>query len=489
MPTTRSRAKQSRLPEIGQQIGVNRLPPEILSRVFVICDRTCDSFDGGWKTFGCQTVLPAVCSYWRQVALDTTALWTKVTLLDRPRWHFSKICLTRAGHTALLDIDLDMEEDFWADTENATLDELAERAEDALAFIVTHGGVPSRWRSFSMTTDVFLAQLAAMKLFGKSSFPSLISLEMRFTGPYEFDGEDGFTLEEHIESPPKLLFKESPPQLRSIKLQGVPGSYLFGHPAHPQFVVLTHLELRFEARYPSLTDFNKLLAANPGLESIFLELGDVERSVKVEKKRLHKVHLPKLQSLSCVDVASPLWTLHAITMLDAPNVTSLELTLGISSYQRHREQVGIQKLLDHIIGDQSLPNPEPRFPSLRSLTLASEMQLGFEHNIAAVLAAYPQLTDLRLPGCPSLMPLLQRPWLAPGIERLRVGVRNLVQLKKVVNSRCKAGLPLRTVLVDQLELQVKVKPSDRAQLRKYVDFALVLDDGERVDDIDDYYLA
>ncbi|CAE6531945.1 unnamed protein product [Rhizoctonia solani] len=489
MPTTRSRAKQSRLPEIGQQVGVNRLPPEILSRVFVICDHTWDPLDGGWKAFGCQTVLPAVCNYWRQVALDTTALWTKVTLLDRPPWHFSRVCLARAGPTALLDIDLDMEEDFWADTENGTLDELAERAEDALDFIVTHGGVPSRWRSFSMTTDVFLAQLAAMKLFGKSSFPSLVSIEMRFTGPYEFDDEDAFTLGEHIELPPKLLFKEPPPQLRSIKLQGVPGSYLFGHPAHPQFIALTHLELRFEVRYHSLTDFNKLLAANPGLESIFLELGDADRGVKVEKERLPKVDLPKLHTLSCVDVASPLWALHVIMMLDAPNIISFELTLGISSYQRHREQVGIQKLLDHIIGDQSLPNPEPRFPSLRSLTLASEMQLGSEHIIATVLAAYPQLTDLRLPGCPSLMPLLQRPWLAPGIERLRVGVSNLVQLKKVVNSRCKAGLPLRTVLVDHLELQVRVKPSDRDQLRKYVDFALVLDDGERIDDKDDYYLA
>ncbi|CAE6423596.1 unnamed protein product [Rhizoctonia solani] len=477
MPTTRSRAKRSRFPEIDQRVGVNRLPPEILSRIFLICDRTWDISDKGCTVFVCQTVLPAVCSYWRRVALDTTALWTKVTLLDRQPWHFSKLCLTRAGPTALLDIDLDMREDFW-ETENGTLDELAELAEHAFAFIAKHGGVPSRWRSFWMITDVFLAQLAAINLFGESLLPSLVSLEMRFEGPYEFNDEDEFTFEEHIESSPKLLFKEPPPQLRFIKLQGVPAPYLFGHPSHPQFVTLAHLDLRFERRYPSLADFSKLLIANPSLESIRLDSGDIEESTKVDKKRLPKVHLPNLQSLSCVDISSPHWTLHAITMLDVPNLTSFELTLR----EIHRGQAGTQKLLDHIIGDQSQPTPEPRFPSLRSLTLGSEMELGFEHCIATVLAAYPQLTELRLPMCPSLTPLLKRPWLVPNIEQLRVGVPNLVQLKKVVNSRCKAGLPLHTVLVDQLELEVKVKPSDRNQLQKYVDFALVNDEGERMDD-------
>ncbi|CAE7140027.1 unnamed protein product [Rhizoctonia solani] len=377
-----------------------------------------------------------------------------------------------------------MGEGFWDETDNGTLDELEERAEAALALIVQHGGVPSRWRSFSMITDVFLAQLAAVELFRKSKFPSLVSLEMRFTGPLEFDDEDAFRLEEHVRSSPKLLFQESPPQLRWVKLQGVPGPYLFGHPAHPQLIALKHLELRFEGRYPSLTDFSKLLAANPGLETILLELGELETPAKIEKKRHPKVHLPNLRSLSCVDVASARWALQAIAMLDVPNLHSFELILNILSYQSHHEKVGIQTLFDHLIGNQSQANPEPRFPSLRSLTLASEMQLGFELDIAAVLAAYPQLTDLRLPICPSLMPLLKRPWLAPNIERLRVGVANLVQLKKVVNSRCKAGLPLRTVLVDWLELEAKVKPSDKTQLRKYVDFALVDYEGERMTDED-----
>ncbi|CAE6440458.1 unnamed protein product [Rhizoctonia solani] len=484
MPTTRARSKATRssVPEIGQRVGINQLPAEVLSNIFVICDRTWSPLDGYWKVFVCQTVVPAVCRYWRQVAFDTISLWNTITLLDDPPWDFSKHCLAHAGPTALLDIDIDMQEDFWGDTENGTLEDLVERAEEALAFIVKHGGIPSRWRSFSITTDVFLAQLASIKLLGNSHFPSLISLEMIFTGPSEFEDEDEFTLAEHIRSQPKLLFLEPPPKLRSVKLQGVPGPYLFGHRNHPQMVGLTCLELRFEDLYPRLADLNKMLNANPNLETLRLDSETTLESVNVDRKQLPKVHLPKLQSLSFVSVASPLWTLYAIGMLDVPNVVSFELTLGIMPYEHHREQAGIRKLLDHIVGDESQTTPAPRFPSLRTLTLASEMPLGFQHDIAAVLAAYPQLTELVLPQCESLAPLLKRPWLAPSIERLRVGVKNLVQLKKVVNTRCKARLPLRTVLVDDFELEVKVKQSDRAQLKKYVDFALVLPNGERLGD-------
>ncbi|CAE6489747.1 unnamed protein product [Rhizoctonia solani] len=479
MPTTRSTSKRSILPVAGQRVGINRLPPEVLSTIFVICNRTWDLSDGNWSVFVCQTVLPATCSYWRKVALETPALWTKVTLSEPVPWRFSELCLARAGPASLLDIEIDMREDFWAETEEGTLEELAERAEGALAFIVKHGGVPARWKTFWMITDAFLAQLAVIKFFQKSRFPSLISLEMMFEGPDEFDDEDENTLIEEIGSQPKILFKEPPPQLRSVKLQGVPPPYLFGHPTRPQLAGLTHLVLRLEGLYPSLDDLNKMLAANPNLETLSLNSETIGESIKVGQKKSPKVHLPKLQSLSFISVASSSWTSHTLMMLDVPNVNSFGLILSVG---QHSRQVGTRKLLNHIIGDGSQATPVPRFPSLRSLTLASEMQLGFEHEIADVLAAYPQLTALTLPICPSLAPLLKRPWLAPNLERLKAGVRNLVQLKKVVNSRCKAGLPLRTVLVEYLELEVKVKPSDLAQLRKHVDFAVVHDNDERLDD-------
>ncbi|CCO33201.1 hypothetical protein BN14_07274 [Rhizoctonia solani AG-1 IB] len=374
-----------------------------------------------------------------------------------------------------------MQEDFWVETESGTLEELVERAQEAFAFIVKHGGIPSRWRSFSMITDVFLVELASIKFLGDSHFPCLTSIAMTFTGPDEHDDEDEFTLSEHIYSRPKLLFLEPPPKLRSIKLEGIPGPYLFGHLNHPQIVGLTCLELRFEGIYPHLVDLNKMLNANPNLQTLRLGSETTFEPAEVDRKQFPRVHLPKLQSLSFIDVASPLWTLHAITMLDVPNTTSFELTLGMTFLGDDHEEAGVRKLMDHIICDASQATLSPRFPSLRSLTLPSDMQLTFGYDIEQVLAAYPRLKELTLPKCESLAPLLKRPWLSPDIERLRVGVKNLVQLKKVVNSRCKAGLPLRTVLVDDFDLRVRVKQSDRAQLEKYVDFALVLPDGERLD--------
>ncbi|KDN36799.1 hypothetical protein RSAG8_10581, partial [Rhizoctonia solani AG-8 WAC10335] len=482
MPTTRLQAKRARQSEVNQRplVGINRLPSEVLSEIFLICDRTRGPLDGKWNPFECQIVFPSICRYWRKVALGTIALWTSVTLLDRPPWHFSKLCLLRSGSSALLDINLGMEGKSWAETGDDTWEECAQRTRDAFDFIVEHGGVPSRWRTFTTVTDILSAQLVVIGFLGKAHFPSLTSLDTTLNVPDLYGYANGFTLGELVQSSPRILFQGPLPRLRSVKLECVPNSYLFGHRLHPQLVGLSHLEIRFEGLYPSLADFNKMLVANPNLETLTVNTEMIIGPVGVDRG-LPKPQLPMLQSLSFVKVASSFWTLHAIAMLDVPNLISLELTLSLSPYLGG-EEGGIRKLLDHIIGDQSQATPEARFPSLRSLTLASAMQPGLEHDIAAVLAAYPQLTSLTLPTCPSLSPLLKRPWLAPGIERLWVGVKDLVQLENVVHSRCKAGLPLRTVLVDNLELREKVKPNDRARLRKYVDFALVLGDGERMDD-------
>ncbi|CUA76362.1 putative serine/threonine-protein kinase pats1 [Rhizoctonia solani] len=488
MPTTRSQAKRAK-PAVKQleqpRVGINKLPPEVLSEIFVICDRTWDPLDGNWNFFVCQIVFPSICRHWRKVALDTTALWNKVTLLDRAPWHFSKLCLLRSGSTAPLDIDLCMDEKFWAGSEEGTLDESVQRAKDAFAFIVQHGGALSRWRTLTMVTDIFLVQVAAMTFLGKHHFPSLTSLEMTFNGPDEFDDKDRLALQKHLRASPKVLFGGPLPQLRSVKLQGVPNPYLFGHRVHPQLVGLTHLELRFEGLYPSLINLNKMLIANPLLETLIINAETmIEWAIdSVKHENLSTVHLPKLQSLSFAEVVSPLWTLHAIKSLDAPHLISFELTLNRLAYITFDESNNVQALLNHIIGDQNKTPPTPRFPSLRSLTLASDEINSFQRDAAAVLAAYPDITALMLPSCSSLSPLLKRPWLAPNIERLRVGVQKLTQLKKVVSSRCKAGLPLRTVLVDNLELEVEVKLRDRAELRKYVDFAVVLDDGERIGEI------
>ncbi|KAH7339116.1 hypothetical protein B0J17DRAFT_659864 [Rhizoctonia solani] len=464
MPTTRSQAKRSRLPDIGQRVGINRLPPEILSAIFVACDRIWRHHEEpGWDKSKCRAILSTICSYWRKVAIDTTALWTRIVLSLYPPWHFTKICLTRAGPTALLDIELNMEIDIYCDTESneeKNLDRLVGTAEDALAFIANYGGGPSRWRTLSSKTNVFLVQLAVMKLFGKYLSPSLTSVEMQRRGTFEFGYDDQYRLNSEVKSEPKMLFREPPLVLRSIKLRGVPGTYLFGH-SRPQFVALTHLELCFEIFHPKLADFHKLLAANPRLETIRLSSRSTFDPVIIDEGRLPSIYLPQLRSLSFILVASS-WTLRTIMMLDVSNVTSLELILGVVSFQdRLGEEAGIRELLAHIIGDENQAPPTPCFSSLKSLTLASEMTPDFEDDLTAVLASHPQITELTLPSCPSFGPLLRRPWQAPDIEYLRVGSNDLAQLKEVVNSRRKAGLPLRTVRVGRFARVANGWQSDR----------------------------
>ncbi|KAH7310391.1 hypothetical protein B0J17DRAFT_687919 [Rhizoctonia solani] len=357
MPTTRSQAKRSRLPDIGQRVGINRLPPEILSAIFVACDRIWRHHEEpGWDKSKCRAILSTICSYWRKVAIDTTALWTRIVLSSYPPWHFTKICLTRAGPTAHI---CDTESN-----EEKNLDRLVGTAEDALAFIANYGGGPSRWRTLSI-------------------FPSLTSVEMQRRGTFEF-GDDQYRL--NSEDVPVWAFSS-------------------------QFVALTHLELCFEIFHPKLADFHKLLAANPRLETIRLSSRSTFDPVIIDEGRLPSIYLPQLRSLSFILVASS-WTLRTIMMLDVSNVTSLELILGVD-------------------------------------------------DLTAVLASHPQITELTLPSCPSFGPLLRRPWQAPDIEYLRVGSNDLAQLKEVVNSRRKAGLPLRTVRVGRFARVANGWQSDR----------------------------
>ncbi|CAE6491208.1 unnamed protein product, partial [Rhizoctonia solani] len=447
-------------------LGVDRLPPEVLSEIFIICDYLCDTSRNNPKPFACQTVMPSVSCYWRKTALETVALWTRITLSDHAPWRFSELCLERAGPTVLLDINIDITMPFWPEMGDCSPTKWAQIMEKAFAFVIQHGGTTSRWRTFSITTDVFLAHLAAVKFLGKSSFPSLTSLDMTLADDPDEDG-----IPDALLSMPKPLFCEPPPRLCHAKLQGVPTPYLFGHSTHPQFTALTQLQLRLEGFCPRLRDFNKMLAANLQLESLVLDSETAGGPAQVDDERYPVVHLSSLHSLSFVEVTSPLWTRHTISMLDIPKVTTFGLTLNPLAHEIDHEGDAVRELVDYMIGvDNNQANPAPRFPSLVNLTYSS----GLEDisRLREVLPVYPRLKSLTLPPCESLAPLLQNPWLVPDLGLLRIGTSDISGLKEVVSSRCKAGLPFHTVLVEWLTL-AEFKRSGLDQLREFVELVLV----------------
>ena len=60
---------------------INRLPPELLSRIFVEA-LPSQLFEATCSRRSVSLVLSHVCGYWREVALDTTALWQWISLTE-----------------------------------------------------------------------------------------------------------------------------------------------------------------------------------------------------------------------------------------------------------------------------------------------------------------------------------------------------------------------------------------------------------------------
>ncbi|KAG8703722.1 hypothetical protein FRC09_003984, partial [Ceratobasidium sp. 395] len=73
--------------------NVNRLPPEILARVFKFSRTFCARDDVYWTNGPTD-----VCRYWRQVALDTVHLWTHIDIGPDIPTNRTKLLLNRSKH-------------------------------------------------------------------------------------------------------------------------------------------------------------------------------------------------------------------------------------------------------------------------------------------------------------------------------------------------------------------------------------------------------
>ncbi|KAJ7056411.1 hypothetical protein C8F01DRAFT_1372931 [Mycena amicta] len=86
-------------PEHNPNRPVNRLPPELLAHIFVLLSEECLVYDTSWVS-ACSHV----CASWRQIALNTPTLWTKVVLTSQA---WTDCCLERSK-SALLKVEADL---------------------------------------------------------------------------------------------------------------------------------------------------------------------------------------------------------------------------------------------------------------------------------------------------------------------------------------------------------------------------------------------
>jgi hypothetical protein len=366
-----------------------------------------------------------------------------------------------------------MSEDFWAETEDGTTEECTERARDALNFIVAQGGVTSRWRSISITTDMFGPHRAVIDFLGSSAMPALRYLELTFRGPSEFDDEDEFAMGEATFIKPIPLLKTPPPHLHTVKLQGVPNPFLFGHPTQPSLSGLTRLELAFVKDHPDLSHLSTLLAANPQLFALSLNMDMTDPFVPHKLNRhVPKIQLPNLRELALLHVLDTPWPLNVMMMIDAPNVDYLSLNLCECD-------PNYNDLLHYIANGGNASNPRPLFPSVTHLMVCLNEEYDCTAGLRILLAAHTKITLLDLLYTPTAA-LLAKPWLVPNLEHLRVAGCRGLDLKKVVSTRARAKLPLKVVEVDALTGH-RIKKAERKYLKGKVDFGFIqFPEGNRV---------
>ncbi|KAG8710705.1 hypothetical protein FRC08_016810 [Ceratobasidium sp. 394] len=471
MPITRLSRQREARQRCNSVQPVNKLPDEILVNVFLLCVYICENTsysyytesikDEGYQDYACQTAVSAVCHRWRALAIRTPQLWSDVTLSGTPPWDRSALYLARSGSTAPLDVGIDMTEDYW-NTENEALEVCVERAQKALEFIVSHGGVTSRWRSVSITTEAFGPHRVVVDFLRSSPLPELQSLMLSFDGPSELDEEDTLDLVDTMYLRPMPLFQDPPPKLHTVHIGGLSNPFLFGHSNQLQLPGLTHLRLHPICLLPPLSDFRALLAATTGLVSLHLDL-EMAHPTKSHNPDLYisKVQLPHLREFGLYAINETYWPLNVLKMLEAPNVE--ELQVGRVSCE-----ASIKELVHYLADGGNKSTPQPVFPSVNYLWLSLAGVSDSTALLKTLLHAYPRITRLDIPFIP-LDALLVKPWLARNLQHLRATEGRGSDFRKLVAARARAKLPLK-VLETDIRSGHLIKPADRKYLSSKLDF-------------------
>ncbi|EUC56514.1 F-box-like domain protein, putative [Rhizoctonia solani AG-3 Rhs1AP] len=388
--------------------------------------------------------------------------------------------LNRSGSTALLDIKIVIfsPQSPGKGEKLENLRNYSERVRKTFAFIVKHGGSSSRWRSLCFGTDIFASCSAAVDLLSKAGLSSLESLEIVFMGPWQGHPEDDkmFLDAYRGKSSSKLLFAEPPPQLGSVRLEGVINSHLFGDISRPQLAGLTDIYISFSGRHPGINHIHSMLAASPRLTKLCFNSGDTDPDEDgpnaVQALDTPKVHMPTLKTLSFLSISSPVWVLNHLLTLDAPNMTTFKLTFGEEPEEWFNGGRGaIRHLISYIATSGPVGTkrtPRPLFPSLTHITFSNSER--FQEDLEMFLAGYPKIDSLALPECPTLQPLVKA---TLGLANLKVGIKEVTELKDFLLARREAGVPLRTVQVARSRLGGPIDASVLKELEELVEFSLV----------------
>ncbi|CAL1695047.1 unnamed protein product [Somion occarium] len=287
---------------------INHLPVEILNLIFrfVIQDSVRP------QTYNYHRMLLTwVCHHWREVALNNKILWSSIWFQDLPPYECSLTFLERAGD-APLDIRIgdrerhpyDVQDPTKLTTEQATLvlDAMMKKLRTLRSFV----GVIYRW-------DV--AILVVRKFHEAGVVPvSLEHFELHRTGVLH----EGWQPHE-IQNPFRLI-NEVAPRLTSLTIDG-----LVPDLTRLPMTNLTSLDLRRTNLFigPSVVQFKHMIQGSPNLYKLSLVAAGPHQDGNGGSH--DPIRINSLRELVIGDFIDVDYALFLVSLIDAPNVMSLDL--------------------------------------------------------------------------------------------------------------------------------------------------------------------
>ncbi|KZT12031.1 uncharacterized protein LAESUDRAFT_163766 [Laetiporus sulphureus 93-53] len=262
---SRQKGGPYRPPKDGRCI-INTLPTELLAHIFALgpdWNEYDEESEEDWEEDEPDFVILVshVCRHWREVAINTPALWTSIDFSEGHPYARSAVYLERSEN-APLDLCIDFTED--------GLDEEGEQAiknmcdmQRILQLILPH---VHHWRSLDVSVSDY--HLMHDALLGMSRCPVAPSLEILQLYHYEDDDNPEAFSPAHLKEQPFVLFNGNVPRLTKVALWGVHLNW-----SRSLFLCgLVDLELAYHAKdvRPSFKDFARILRDSPELSKLSL---------------------------------------------------------------------------------------------------------------------------------------------------------------------------------------------------------------------------
>jgi hypothetical protein len=307
-----------------------------------------------------QVLVSHVCRHWREIALESSVLWTKLDFLEGPPFAKSKVWIQRSRSSPLkIYIDCTEPEDHdypGHDDSDSDSESVHARTPGSHGskYEEEHGECPHdpsfySLDDFNSILDIIIPHVAQWRLLDVSvsyyeymytllprlaSCPSAPLLKTLVLHHYEDVGEgddEGRVFEPPEFSTPFLLFNGIAPNLVDVTLWGV---HLDWDRSLSFLTGLQDLELAYHARNvrPSFSTFSRILSASPELRVFTLCLsGPAEHNNMENDWGTNPIEIPSLKDL-VLSFHDPKYITALVQLLCTPNVTSLVLDYDAADY-------------------------------------------------------------------------------------------------------------------------------------------------------------